>query len=141
VGGALPGSDGTDGPGSSARPSGEGAQGANMLVGMDNYAASVAKKVYPFWENAFPEWALVKGKGGTAVVGMTILADGTIRDIHIVRASGVPEFDKNVAHALELASPYGPPPVAFRRTGLELNIAFDAVNPVVGRLGPGPGRR
>jgi TonB family protein len=141
TGGALPGSNGLEGAGSSARPSGTGNQGANTLLGMDNYAAGVAKKVYPFWENAFPEWALIKGKSGVAIVGVRILADGSIRDIHIVRASGVPEFDKNVAHALEQASPYAPLPVALRRTGLELNIAFDAVNPGVGRVGPGPGRR
>jgi TonB family protein len=141
TGGRLSGSDGIEGSGASARPSGSGDRGANTVLGVDNYAAGVAKKVYPFWENAFPEWALIKGRGGVAVVGVTILADGTVRDIHIVRASGVPEFDKNVAHALELASPFGPLPVALRRTGLELNIAFDAVNPGVGRLGPGPGRR
>ncbi len=141
TGGPLPGHDGQEGAGSSARPSGNGNQGGNAVLGADNYAAGVAKKVYPYWENAFPEWALIKGKGGVAIVGVTILADGTVRDIHIVRASGVPEFDKNVAHALELASPFGPLPAKLRRTGLELHIAFDAVNPGVGRLGPGPGRR
>lgn len=141
TGGPLPGHDGIEGAGASARPSGSGNQGGNTVLGADNYAAGVARKVYPFWENAFPEWALIKGKGGVAIVGVTILADGTVRDIHIVRASGVPEFDKNVAIALERASPYAPLPVALRRTGLELHIAFDAVNPGVGRLGPGPGRR
>jgi TonB family protein len=141
TGGPLPGHDGVEGAGASARPSGNGNQGGNTVIGADNYAAGVAKKVYPYWENAFPEWALIKGKGGVAIVGVTILADGTVRDIHIVRASGVPEFDKNVAQALVLAAPFGPLPVALRRTGLELQIAFDAVNPGVGRLGPGPGRR
>jgi TonB family protein len=141
VGGRLAGNDGVEGAGASARPSGVGDRGANTVLGVDLYAAGVARKVYPFWENAFPEWALIRGRGGVAIVGVTILADGTVRDIHIVRASGVPEFDKNVAHALELASPFGPLPGALRRTGLELHIAFDAVNPGVGRLGPGPGRR
>lgn len=141
AGGNLPGTDGQEGPGSSSRPSGAGNEGGSVLAGTNNYAAGVARKVYPFWEKAFPDWALVKGKGGVAIIGVTILADGTVRDVHVVRPSGVPEFDQNVAHALELASPYGPLPVALRRTGLELHIAFDAVNPGVGRSGPGPGRR
>jgi len=141
TGGNLPGQGGTDGPGSSTRPSGSGANGGTVELGMNNYAAGVARKVYPFWENAFPTWALVKGKSGVAVIGVTIAADGSVRGVRVVRPSGVPEFDQNVARALELAQPYGPLPLALRSTGLELHIAFDAVNPGVGRLGPGPGRR
>jgi hypothetical protein len=64
-----------------------------------------------------------------------------VRDVHLVRGSGIPEFDAKVASALERASPYGPLPRAIRGEGLLLHIAFDAMNPAVGRAGPGPGRR
>jgi len=97
--------------------------------------------VYPYWENAFPTWAKIEGRGGVAVIGVTIVADGSIRDVHVVRPSGYPEFDRNVERALALASPYGPLPDRMREKGLLLHIAFDAMNPAVGRAGPGPGKR
>jgi TonB family protein len=86
-------------------------------------------------------WARAEGRGGVAVIGVTISSEGAVHDLRIVRGSGIPEFDMKVARALERASPYGPLPRALRRTGLTLQIAFDAMNPAVGRSGPGPGRR
>jgi TonB family protein len=88
-----------------------------------------------------PMWALAEGRGGVAVIGVTISSDGAVHDLRIVRPSGIPEFDMKVSRALERASPYGPLPRAVRRTGLTLHIAFDAMNPAVGRSGEGPGKR
>jgi hypothetical protein len=59
----------------------------------------------------------------------------------VIRGSGIEEFDRNVADALLRAAPYAPLPVALRQSGVRLHIAFDATNPIVGRHGPGPGRR
>lgn len=137
-----PGRDGDVGPGMRAPAAGDGEFGENAAqLGIENYAAGVTRKVYPYWENAFPVWARIEGRGGVAVIGVTIVADGSVHDIHIVRPSGVPEFDRNVARALEEASPYGPLPERLRDSGLLLHIAFDAMNPAVGRSGPGPGKR
>jgi TonB family protein len=145
-GGALGGTDsGNGGPsgfGAQSRPAGEGgAADSAASLGIQGYAAALTRKVYPFWEDAFPEWAAVEGRGGVAVIGVTIASDGSVHDLRIVRGSGYPEFDRKVARALERASPYGPLPKRLRDTGLVLNIAFDAMNPAVGRAGPGPGKR
>jgi len=137
-----PGTNGTTGEGSRARASGEGGTGADAAdLGIRGYAAAVTRKVYPYWEDAFPMWARAEGRGGVAVIGVTLSSDGSVRDLRVLRGSGIPEFDHNVTIALEHASPYGPLPAAIRQNGLTLNIAFDATNPAVGRSGPGPGRR
>jgi TonB family protein len=142
AGDAAPGSSGVSGSGSRSRPSGEGgAEDPTSALGIRSYAAALTRKVYPYWEDALPLWARAEGRGGMAVIGVTIGENGNVRNVHLVRGSGIPEFDAKVASALERASPYGPLPRALRREGLVLNIAFDAMNPAVGRAGPGPGRR
>jgi TonB family protein len=141
-GGGAPGAGGPSGLGVQSRASGEGgADDGAETSGVHGYAQSVTRKVYPYWEDAFPTWARVEGRGGVAVIGVTLDRDGRIRDLRVVRQSGFPEFDANVARALEQASPYGRLPRAVEATGLTLHIAFDAMNPAVGRHGPGPGRR
>ena len=136
----VPGSDGAAGLGTTSRPSGEGGSDGAATLGIESYAQALTRKVYPYWEDAMPTWAIAEGRGGVAVIGVTLSPDGTVHDLRVVRGSGIPEFDKKVARALERASPYGPLPRSLRRTGLTLHIAFDAMNPAVGRSGPGPGR-
>lgn len=136
-----PGSDGVTGIGTKSRVSGEGGVDGAATLGIQSYAQALTRKVYPYWEDAMPMWALAEGRGGVAVIGVTISSDGAVHDLRIVRPSGIPEFDMKVSRALEQASPYGPLPRAVRRTGLTLHIAFDAMNPAVGRSGPGPGKR
>jgi TonB family protein len=141
VGPGEPGSGGLAGKGTQSRPLGEGGDAdAAATFGIDSYAARVAKKVYPLWEDAFPLWARAEGRGGTAVIGVKLASNGAVRELFVVRPSGFPEFDRKVTQALAMASPYGPLPRRVR-DGLTLHIAFDAQNPVVGRSGPGNGRR
>lgn len=141
-GGGAPGSGGPSGTGSSARASGDGGSAdLAATLGLGSYTAALTRKVYPYWEDAFPMWARAEGRGGVAVIGVTLSSDGRVHDLRVVRASGFPEFDRKVARALEQASPYGPLPRSVGGTGLTLHIAFDAMNPAVGRSGPGPGRR
>jgi TonB family protein len=140
--GGAPGRDGVAGAGAHSRPSGDGGDRDDAAsLGLRGYAAGLTRKVYPYWDDAFPMWARAEGLGGVAVIGVTLTADGQVRAVHVVRPSGFPEFDAKVARALEQAAPYGVVPLAFRDTGLTLHIAFDAMNAAVGRAGPGPGRR
>jgi len=141
AGPGVPGSDGASGIGTKSRASGEGGTDGAATLGIQSYAAALTRKVYPYWEDALPMWVRAEGRGGVAVIGVTISSDGAVHDLRVVRPSGIPEFDLKVTRALEQASPYGPLPRAVRRTGLTLHIAFDAMNPAVGRAGPGPGKR
>jgi TonB family protein len=136
-----PGSDGLHGIGSRAVPLGEGGDADSAATyGISSYATALEKKVRPLWKDAFPLEATAEGRGGTAIIGVSLGPNGTIKELHVVRPSGFPEFDRKVAHALVMAAPYGPLPRR-ARDGLIVNIAFDAQNPAVGRSGPGAGRR
>jgi TonB family protein len=67
-------------------------------------------------------------------------AAGNVSEVSVIRASGIPEFDRNLISAIRRAAPYGRLPEA-AGSRLRLHISFDALNPAVGREGPGPGAR
>jgi TonB family protein len=91
------------------------------------------------WQRAFPIWAIADGRGGVAVVGVTVLADGRVTDVRVVRASGIAEFDRKLVDAVQRAAPFGPLPKTFG-SSVRVSMSFDALNPAVGRIGPGRGR-
>jgi len=93
------------------------------------------------WGHAFPTWAVAEGRGGIAIVRMTILANGRLAELQLLRASGVEEFDQNLVAAIHRAAPFAPIPATLGRSSLALNFSFDATNPAVGRDGSGPGGR
>ncbi len=107
-------------------------------TGLSRYYAKLLAQVN--WQQAFPEWAIARGFGGLAVVGLSLDRNGGVRSLHIVRPSGIAEFDDNLLAAIRRDGPYGPLPAAAGGQ-LRVNIAFDATNPAVGREGGGPGGR
>jgi len=110
----------------------------NNDFGLGRYYGQLLRQVN--WQDSFPEWAIAQGKGGLAVVSITLDANGALSTLSIVRPSGIPEFDRNLIDAIRQGAPYGPLP-AEAAGSLRVNIAFDATNPVVGREGGGPGGR
>ncbi|HEY6558234.1 MAG TPA: TonB family protein, partial [Polyangiaceae bacterium] len=138
-----PASGGTLGPGSRSLASGDG-PGPARSTGLDpallGYFRSIVRRVDPYWKDAFPYWAIAEGRGGIAIIGMTLQQDGRVVSLRVVRGSGVMDFDRNLIAALERAGPYGPLPGALGRGPVTVNVSFDALNPIVGRDGPGRGR-
>lgn len=137
------GNKGSSGAGSRSAAAGNGA-GPLLDVGRDpralGYFRSIKARVDPYWKKAFPDWAIAEGRGGLAVVAFTVLHNGSVVHVHLVRRSGVDEFDQNVLRAVRLAGPFGKPPAILGRGPIALKLVFDAVNSPVGRRGPGPGR-
>lgn len=138
------GSRGSTGTGSRSKAAGNGA-GPLLDVGRDpralGYFRRIKAKVDPYWKDAFPHWAIAEGRGGMAIVGFRVMHDGRVEHVHLVRTSGIDEFDRKVMLAVERASPFGTPPAVLGRGPVSLRLVFDALNPPVGRQGPGPGRR
>lgn len=138
-----PGSGGTAGPGSRSLATGDG-PGLARSTGHDpallGYFRGIVRRVDPYWRDAFPNWAIAEGRGGIAIIGMTLQQDGRVVSLRVVRGSGITDFDRNVIAALERAGPYGPLPGALGRGPVTVNVSFDALNPIVGRDGPGRGR-
>lgn len=85
----------------------------------DNYLEGVKKSVFRAWE---PEQASRNKEQGRVVLEFTILSDGRLESIRILRSSGFPSLDREAMRAVRAVSPFRPLP---ERTGLsELSIRY-----------------
>lgn len=139
AGPGRPGSGGESGPGTRSRAAGGGGsyQGGTP-VGLTPYFRNLERKID--WSDAFPDWAIADGRSGLAIILFSLGPRGEASQIRVERPSGVPEFDAAVIRAIRRASPFGTPPKGLG-TPLPIRMSFDALNPIIGRSGPGPGGR
>lgn len=137
AGPGRPGSGGESGPGSRSRAAGGGGvyQGG-VPTGLTPYFRNLERKID--WRGAFPDWAIAEGRNGLAIIRFNLGPRGEVSGIRVERPSGVPEFDAAVIQAIRRASPFGAPPKSLG-TPLPIRMSFDALNPIVGRSGPGRG--
>ena len=138
-GGAAPGAFGTSGLGSRSSPSGS-AFGKDFAddPGFSGYSRALRGQLSRVLAKAFPDWAIEQGRGGHVIFDMTLNAAGKPTGVRIVRASGVGEYDDNVLRAVRAVSSFGRLPQGFGAPA-QFRVSWDALNPVVGREGPGPG--
>jgi len=133
---------GPAGPGSQSRAQGGGrGPGIGQDLATIPYFRDMQKKLEQYSRDAFPQWAIARGLGGLATIGLVVLRDGRVAEARVVRPSGIPEYDRNVLDAVRRAAPYGPLPPELSARPLAMQMSFDATNPAVGRDGPGPGQR
>ena len=138
----APGSGGPSGAGSRALRSGSGlgpARDTGNDARLGAWRAGLLNRLGR-WDSDFPDWARLAGRGGIAIIAATMFEDGTVSDVRVVRSSGVDEFDRKLVARVRRAVPFEPPPAVLGRRALPINFKFDALNPVVGRQGPGRGR-
>ncbi|MCA9631748.1 MAG: TonB C-terminal domain-containing protein [Myxococcales bacterium] len=137
AGPGRPGSGGNSGPGSRSRAAGGGgAYRGGVPVGLTPYFRNLERKID--WRDAFPDWAIADGRNGLAIIRFSLGPAGEVSGVRVERPSGVAEFDAAVIRAIQRASPFGKPPKGLR-TPLPIRMSFDALNPIVGRSGPGRG--
>ena len=138
-GGGLPGAFGSSGLGSRSSPSGA-AFGRDFAddPGFSGYSRALTNQLSRVLAKAFPDWAIEQGRGGHVIFEMTLRADGKPTGVRVVRPSGVAEYDDNVLRAVRAVTTFGRLPQSFAAPAL-FRVSWDAVNPVVGRHGPGPG--
>lgn len=137
-GGGAPGAFGSSGIGSRSTPSGAGF-GKDFAddPGFSGYSRALRSQLAKVLAKAFPEWAIEKGRGGRVIFEMTLGADGKPSGVRIVRPSGVGEYDDNVVRAVRGVASFGRLPEGFGAPA-QFRVSWDAVNPAVGREGPGP---
>jgi TonB family protein len=143
LGGGAPGALGRQGIGSRSSPSGAGfGQDFADDPGFSGYSRALRSQLSRVLDKAFPEWAIEQGRGGHVIFEMTLGVDGRPSGVRIVRPSGVGEYDANVLRAVRGVPSFGRLPEGFAAPA-QFRVSWDAVNPVVGRQGPGPagGRR
>jgi TonB family protein len=138
-GGGVPGVLGASGIGSHSSPSGA-AFGKDFAddPGFSGYSRALRSQLSKVLAKTFPEWAIVQGRGGHVIFDLTLRADGKPAGVRLVRPSGIVEYDENVLRAVRAVQTFGRLPEGFG-TPAQFRVSWDALNPVVGREGPGPG--
>jgi TonB family protein len=138
-GGSVPGAFGTTGLGSRSSPSGA-AFGQDFAddPGFSGYSRALTSQLSRVLAKAFPDWAIEQGRGGHVIFEMTLSATGKPTGVRLVRPSGVGEYDDNVLRAVRAVPSFGRLPQGYG-TATQFRVSWDALNPVVGRQGSGPG--
>jgi TonB family protein len=137
--GGLPGRSGTEGMGSHTTPSGFG-PGPDTLndPGVQGFMAGLKQRVDSQLLHAFPDWAIEQGRSGNVIFELTLLADGRVDRVRLVRPSGIDEYDGKVLTGVRRIASFGPLPKALGQRAL-ITYRYDSLNHVIGREGPGPG--
>ncbi|HEY8943775.1 MAG TPA: energy transducer TonB, partial [Polyangiaceae bacterium] len=131
------------GTGSRSAPSGVGTGTEPDLAadpGLQGFYRGVLSRLDQALRDSFPRWAIAEGLGGLVVFDLTLLEDGRVAHVSVVRPSGIAEYDRNVVASVRGIGTFGPVPHQFGSRAV-LRINWDSLNPVVGRHGPGPGKR
>ena len=79
------------------------------------YAADWARKVTRVGEMNFPDMARRLNLSTGPLLEVAIRADGSLREVRILRSSGNAELDRAARRIVELAAPYPPFPAELRR--------------------------
>lgn len=87
------------------------------------YIAAWIRKVERIGEMNFPDIARKLNASAGPVLDVAIGADGSLKDIRIVRSSGHPELDRAARRIVELGAPYAPFPPQLRQQYDVLYIA------------------
>ena len=132
-GGGAPGSGGGLGRGGVARALGEGDGALSITTGDARYVryfGLVKRRLDRLIGEAFPREDALQLRQGTVIVTFVIERDGRVRDVAIVRRSGVPGYDANARAALATTRM---PPIPAEIVGARIAIRapLEFLNPVV----------
>lgn len=94
------------------------------------YLGAVAALLEREWRDAFPRDRALHMQQGEIVIAWTIRRDGSIDGPTIVRASGVPPFDRNVVRGFRRAAERFPRPPAAMPLPVRVVAPFRFANPM-----------
>lgn len=87
------------------------------------YIAAWVRKVEQIGEMNFPEIARRLSLNTGPVLDVSIRADGSLKEVRVVRSSGYPELDQAAQRIVKLGAPYAPFPPSLRQKYDVLQIA------------------
>lgn len=118
-------------PGAPAGPLnlGEGGPAREQTISLDGpsflyapYLASVRRKIERLW--GYPTEARARGVTGELLVGFTILNDGRLSRLDLVKTSGSSILDEAALRAIQQAAPYAPFPKQIDLDRLHITASF-----------------
>lgn len=87
-----------------------------------SYVQAWIRKVEAWGARNFPAEARRRGLAGSLTLDVALNADGSVRDIALVRSSGHQALDQGANRIVKLASPFAPFPAELRKRGETLHI-------------------
>ena len=91
-----------------------------------SYFEALRSMIYHKWE--YPEVAAREGQGGKLFVRFSILKDGTIEEVILLKSSGYPILDDAALSAIRLAAPFYPFPGGFGSLErVTINASFEYI--------------
>jgi protein TonB len=95
-----------------------------------SYFAAVKRAIESVWD--YPERALNQGMEGKLVVEFTILADGRLAGVRLIRSSGFALLDDEALRAVGAAGPFSPIPPWIGKPSLDIIASFEYLDNRVG---------
>jgi protein TonB len=90
-----------------------------------DYFAEIKRRVEAHW--VYPEDARRKGQSGQGLVAFVVRKNGSLREVEIVRSSGVDVLDRYLVNAIRFASPLPPIPDRISQDTLPIVVSFTYV--------------
>lgn len=87
-----------------------------------SYFAHIKRKIELSW--TYPEEAARAGVYGELMVRFTLLRNGTLEEVRLIRSSGSRILDEEALRAIKFANPYNPFPRRIKKNRLQINAVF-----------------
>lgn len=90
-------------------------------VDFSAYIKYIERKIKMTWDSP-------KGnENKTVVVLFKISKDGRLLSRYVRKSSGIPSYDKAALNAVELAAPFKPLPVQYKKPDIDIDFSFDSI--------------
>ncbi len=73
-----------------------------------SYFSKIKSKIELVW--TYPQVSVIRGEQGTVHLKFTIVEDGNLEDVQLIKSSGYSALDEEAIRAVKMASPYPPLP-------------------------------
>ncbi|MFQ5850291.1 MAG: energy transducer TonB [Candidatus Binatia bacterium] len=88
-----------------------------------SYLSTIKRAIELVWQ--YPEPALRRGRQGKLILKFTILGNGTLIGIHLIRSSGFSILDEEAIRAVQAAAPFHPIPTRIAKNRLAIIASFE----------------
>lgn len=87
------------------------------------YLLNMKRRIELFW--SYPESSIRHGEQGKMRIDFSIVKDGSVKDVRVVKSSNYPALDDAAITAVKLASPFNPFPNNFTIETVEIHASFE----------------
>jgi len=90
-----------------------------------SYFSKIKSKIELVW--IYPQISVINGEQGTVHLKFTIVEDGNLEDVQLIKSSGYPALDEEAIRAVKAAAPYPPLPKSWGLKRLHIVGEFNYI--------------